>query len=143
VFEIERFEITRRLQTGMADNARRPWESRDRLRACAVSLGSSLSALYLILKLMLLCVVLLYRCKLNCEIENHASCEIRAVIGILNGKSFVAAEILRNFCCGYWPIIMSERELLQCVRQLKDGRTNVHYEDCIGSPSGREIKKQA
>ena len=86
MFEIERLEITRLLQTVTADRARRPWESRNLVRACAVSLSTSLSARYLSFNLLLLCVVVLYRCKLNCLFANPAKCEIRAVIGILNGK---------------------------------------------------------
>jgi hypothetical protein len=105
VFETERLEITPRLQTVTPDRARRPLESCDRLRACAVSLSSLLSAKYLSFNLLLLCVVVLYRCKLNCLIENPASCEICALIVILNGKYLIAAKNLRHLCSVYWPIM--------------------------------------
>jgi len=107
VFENERLGITQRIQQVTANCSRRPLESRDRVRACAVSLSSSLSARYLSFNLLLLCVVVLYGCKLNCLIEYPASCEICALIGILNGKNLIAAEFLRHLCIVYWPIIMS------------------------------------
>jgi hypothetical protein len=132
----------RRLQKVRADRAQRPWESRDRVRACAVSLSSSLSARCLSSNLLLLCVFVLCRCKLDCLIEYLASFEIRVAIVILNAKNLTAAEVLRNLCCFYWQSIMSERKVRQWVRQLKDGRTNVQNEDRSDRPPGREIKKQ-
>jgi hypothetical protein len=107
VFEIERLEITQHIHTVTPDRARRTLESRDRLRTCAIVLSSSLSARYLSFNLLLLCVVALYRCKLNCLIENPLSCEICALIGIWNGKNLIEAEILGHLCSDYWPIITS------------------------------------
>jgi hypothetical protein len=106
VFVIERLKITQRIQTGTADRSRQLLELRDRV-SLRRQLSSSLSASYLSYNFLLLCVVVLYRCKLNCLIENPVSCEIRAVIGILKGKNLIAAEILGHLCSVYWSIIMS------------------------------------
>jgi len=74
MFEVKPVEITRRPQKVTAEVARRPWESRDRVRACAMNVSSSLTARYLRLHRLLWCVVVLYRRKVNWLIENAARC---------------------------------------------------------------------
>jgi hypothetical protein len=97
VFEFKLLGITHSLQQVTADCSRQPLESSDRVRACNVSISSSLSASYLSYNLLLLCVVVLYRCKLNCLIENPSACEIRVVIGILNGKESPCIRIFSAY----------------------------------------------
>jgi hypothetical protein len=59
--------------------------------------------------------------------DNHASCEIRAVVNhFLHAKNITAAEIRRELCAAvYGQDVMSE---VWC-RMFKDRRTDVHDEE--------------
>jgi hypothetical protein len=57
-------------------------------------------------------------------IDNHASCEIRAVICFLHPKNMSAAEIHRELCTIYGQNVTSEETVRQWCRMFKDGRAN-------------------
>jgi hypothetical protein len=59
------------------------------------------------------------------EIDNPASCEIRAVIRFLHAKNMSSAEIHRVLCTVYGQNITSEVTVKQWYRMFKDGRKNV------------------
>jgi hypothetical protein len=63
-------------------------------------------------------------------IDNHTSCEIRAVIRFLHAKNTRAAEIHSELCAAvFGQNVISEEALRQWRRMFKDGRTNVHDEE--------------
>jgi hypothetical protein len=68
-------------------------------------------------------------------IDNHASCEIRAVIHFLHAENMSAVEIHCELCTAvYGQNVMSEGTVRQWCRIFKDGRgqTNVHGEERSG-----------
>jgi hypothetical protein len=67
--------------------------------------------------------------------DNHANCEIRAVIPFLHVKNLNAAEIHRELCAVYGQNVMSDVTVKQWCRMFKDGRTNVHGEERSVGPS--------
>jgi hypothetical protein len=67
--------------------------------------------------------------------DNHANCEIHAVIHFLHAKNMSAAEIHHELCEVYGQNVMSEGPVRQQCRMSKNGRTNVHDEEQSGPPS--------
>jgi hypothetical protein len=68
-------------------------------------------------------------------IVNPTSCEIRPVIRFLHAKSMSAAEIHRELRAVYCQNVISEENVRQLCRMLKDWRTYVHDEERSGRTS--------
>ncbi|GFV57537.1 HTH_48 domain-containing protein [Trichonephila clavipes] len=68
-------------------------------------------------------------------IENHADCEVRAVIRFLCAQDFKSVDIHHQISEVYGENIMSDGMVWKWVRAFKDGRTNIHDEERSGRPS--------
>ena len=68
-------------------------------------------------------------------INNPASWEVRAVIRFLLARNNNAAEIHGQLREVYGRNVMSDSKVRQWCYFFKEGRTNVHDEECSGRPS--------
>jgi len=67
--------------------------------------------------------------------ENHAACEMRSVICILNANNTKLAEIHCQLCDVYGERAMSSSMVRRWVRLFNEGCENVHDDPWSGQPS--------
>lgn len=68
-------------------------------------------------------------------IDSPAPYEVRLVIRFLSARNLSAADIYLQICDVYTVLMLSEGKVRKWVRDIKDGRDNVHDEVRSGCPS--------